>query len=73
MHVHCALCDKVCYLDDQSAIAKKLRNRPIHTYLCDACDKRIGERTRARWATGKFTLHFPSSDKKNSKHTSKNQ
>ncbi|RYL92845.1 YlaI family protein [Sporolactobacillus sp. Y61] len=59
MRVKCALCDKVAYLDDQSPLAKKLRNRPIHTYMCESCRKRISEKTRARWATGKFTLHLP--------------
>ncbi|WP_028982925.1 YlaI family protein [Sporolactobacillus terrae] len=64
MQVKCALCEKICQLDDQSAIAKRLKNRPIHTYLCDSCHKRISERTRARWATGKFTLHPPSHSSK---------
>lgn len=59
MQVKCALCEKICQLDDQSVIAKRLKNRPIHTYLCDSCNKRISERTRARWATGNFTLHLP--------------
>ncbi|MCO7126269.1 YlaI family protein [Sporolactobacillus shoreicorticis] len=69
MQVKCALCDKICRLDDQSMIAKRLRNRPIHTYLCDTCNKRISERTRARWATGKFTLHLPVNEgKKKTKH-----
>ncbi|MCI1857555.1 MAG: YlaI family protein [Sporolactobacillus sp.] len=61
MKVKCALCDKICHLDDRSPLAKRLRNRPIHTYLCDDCYKRISQRTRARWATGKFALHLPHS------------
>ncbi|MDF2909879.1 MAG: hypothetical protein K0Q56_760 [Sporolactobacillus laevolacticus] len=59
MQVKCALCEKICQLDDQSVIAKRLKNRPIHTYLCESCNKRISERTRARWATGNFALHLP--------------
>ncbi|RYL95441.1 DUF2197 domain-containing protein [Sporolactobacillus sp. THM7-4] len=59
MRVKCVLCDKICELDDQSALAKRLRNRPIHTFMCEDCSRRISERTRARWATGKFTLHLP--------------
>jgi uncharacterized protein YlaI len=70
MQVKCALCEKLCQIDNQSAIAKRLKNRPIHTYLCDSCNKRIGERTRARWATGRFTLHLPvTEEKKKSKRS----
>ncbi len=36
---------------------KKLRNRPIHTYLCPECTERIAERTMKRHATGKFHLY----------------
>ncbi|MCO7174588.1 YlaI family protein [Sporolactobacillus kofuensis] len=67
MQVNCALCEKICQLDDHSSTAKRLRNRPIHTYLCDACNKRISERTRARWATGNFSLHLPLADGKKSR------
>ncbi|WKB34954.1 YlaI family protein [Terrilactibacillus sp. S3-3] len=59
MRVKCILCDKIDILDDDSLTAKRLRNRPIHTYMCADCSKRISERTRERWATGKFTLHLP--------------
>ncbi|MFD2616998.1 YlaI family protein [Terrilactibacillus laevilacticus] len=64
MLVKCIICEKKVMLDDDSPLAKRLRNRPIHTYTCDECYKRIGERTRERWATGKFTLHLPSLNKK---------
>ncbi|MFT8871468.1 MAG: YlaI family protein [Sporolactobacillus sp.] len=60
----CVLCGKTVEIDDQSPLAKQLRNRPIHTFMCDDCKKRISERTRARWATGKFTLHLPPARKK---------
>ncbi|MFT8361771.1 MAG: YlaI family protein [Sporolactobacillus sp.] len=67
MRVPCALCGKICDLDDQSPMSKRLRNRPIHTFMCPECHKRISERTRERWATGKFTLHFPISGKKSNR------
>ncbi|MGQ0440713.1 YlaI family protein [Bacillus sp. B-TM1] len=41
---------------DDSA-AKKLRNRPIHTYMCMECSERIAERTMERHASGNFRLY----------------
>ncbi|TGB00177.1 DUF2197 domain-containing protein [Sporolactobacillus shoreae] len=64
MKAKCILCGKICHLDDQSLIAKRLKNRPIHTFMCTTCYDRISERTRARWATGKFTLHLPTDGKR---------
>ncbi|WP_027725553.1 YlaI family protein [Tuberibacillus calidus] len=57
MLAKCMLCDRIDELDDQSPLAKKLRNRPIHTYLCPTCHDRITERTIERWKTGKFRIH----------------
>ncbi|RBW69413.1 YlaI family protein [Bacillus taeanensis] len=57
MRVKCVICDKIEKIDDESLIAKKLRNRPIHTYMCEDCKQRIGERTKERFATGKFKLY----------------
>lgn len=36
---------------------KKLRNRPIHTYMCMECSERIAERTMERHASGNFRLY----------------
>lgn len=60
MRVKCVLCDEIHQLDDELPIAKKLRNRPIHTYMCEPCNLRITEKTVARIATGNF-LFFRSS------------
>lgn len=49
MEVKCSLCEKIEELDDDSPLAKKLRNRPIHTYMCDECHKRVTERTKERF------------------------
>ncbi|WP_273125306.1 YlaI family protein [Metabacillus sp. HB246100] len=57
MRVKCVICDKVESIDDELLIAKRLRNRPIHTYMCQACYNRIEEKTNARIATGKFRLY----------------
>lgn len=57
MKVQCVICDKTEEIDDELPLAKKLRNRPIHTYMCQACHDRIKERTEARIATGKFRLY----------------
>lgn len=36
---------------------QKLRNRPIHTYMCMECSERIAERTMERHASGNFRLY----------------
>jgi uncharacterized protein YlaI len=50
------LCDKIDKIDDNLPLAKRLRNRPIHTYMCDSCHERITTRTEVRKATGDFQL-----------------
>ncbi|WP_102347073.1 YlaI family protein [Bacillus sp. Marseille-P3661] len=59
MRVKCLLCDKIDSLDDESPLSKRLRNRPIHTYMCEECSNRIKTRTEDRKATGKFKLYNP--------------
>jgi uncharacterized protein YlaI len=57
MRVKCVICDKVETIEDETLIAKRLRNRPIHTYMCKPCNERIEVKTNARIATGKFKLY----------------
>lgn len=57
MRVKCVICDEIEQLPDGDALAKKLRNRPIHTFMCSTCRARIEEKTVARVATGNFTFH----------------
>ncbi|BDG35002.1 YlaI family protein [Parageobacillus sp. VR-IP] len=57
MRVKCVLCDRIDTIDDESLLAKRLRNRPIHTYMCKECYDRIAEKTKARLATGKFRIY----------------
>lgn len=52
MKVKCVLCDSINDLDDKNPLAKKLRNRPIHTYMCEDCYERIDKRTKERWESG---------------------
>lgn len=54
MRVKCVICDETGQLPDEAPLAKKLRNRPIHTYMCPSCENRITEKTTARIATGNF-------------------
>lgn len=56
MRVKCVICDDIGKLLDDAPLAKKLRNRPIHTYMCEACNERIAEKTIARIATGDFVF-----------------
>ena len=57
MKVKCVICDKVEPIPTDSPEAKKLRNRPIHTYMCQECQQRIEEKTNARIDTGNFRLY----------------
>ncbi|MBU8906731.1 YlaI family protein [Desertibacillus haloalkaliphilus] len=57
MRVKCVICDQVNTIDDYDPLAKKLRNRPIHTYMCPECHERIKQRTEERAATGNFRLY----------------
>lgn len=59
MRVKCVICDKIESIPDDSPLAKRLRNRPIHTYMCRQCEKRIEEKTKARMASGNFKLYRP--------------
>lgn len=64
MKVQCVICDQHHELVNDSPLAKKLRNRPIHTFMCDDCHKRIEEKTKARLASGQFHLYsFNQKDK----------
>ena len=57
MKVKCVICDRIDEISDDLPLAKKLRNRPIHTYMCNECHDRIEEKTHARLATGKFIFY----------------
>jgi uncharacterized protein YlaI len=57
MKVKCVICDQIETIPDDSPEAKKLRNRPIHTYMCQTCYTRIENRTNERIETGNFRLY----------------
>ncbi|MBB5172223.1 YlaI family protein [Texcoconibacillus texcoconensis] len=57
MRVKCVICDNVENIDDDSPLAKKLRNRPIHTYMCPVCHERIRKQTEERTSAGQFTQY----------------
>lgn len=54
MRVRCVLCEREEELPNDAPEAKKIRNRPIHTYMCRECHDRISKKTAARLATGNF-------------------
>lgn len=57
MKVQCVICDQQSTLEDTSPLAKKLINRPIHTFMCQICHDRIKKNTEARKASGTFQLY----------------
>lgn len=57
MEVKCCLCEQVTELDDNSPLAKKLRNRPIHTYMCEACHERITQRTKEHFNEQEYKIY----------------
>ena len=61
MRVQCVVCDTIHELDDDLPLAKKLRNRPIHTFMCEDCEERIARNTEKRLATGQFKFFRTSS------------
>jgi len=63
MRVKCVICDEIESIENESLIAKRLRNRPIHTYMCNECSERITEKTNARIETGNFKLFRTKSEK----------
>ncbi|WP_318504938.1 YlaI family protein [Bacillus sp. T3] len=65
MRVKCFICDKIESIDDHSPLAKRLRNRPIHTYMCKPCEDRISENTNKRHASGNFRLYKPVNEEEN--------
>lgn len=56
MRVQCVICDTQQTIEDESPLAKKLRNRPFHTYLCEDCNERIRIKTEKRHLSGNFRL-----------------
>nr|WP_249116256.1 YlaI family protein [Bacillus altitudinis] len=74
MRVKCSLCEKLETINDDTLVAKRLRNRPIHTYMCDECQERIKVKTEARIKTGRFSLYQdPATKEKKKKKEKKEQ
>jgi uncharacterized protein YlaI len=62
MRVQCVICDVIETIDNELPLAKKIRNRPIHTYMCQTCHDSITKRTEERKATGNFKLYESKKD-----------
>lgn len=56
MRVKCVICDAVEVLDDHILESKRLRNRPIQTFMCTNCHGRIADNTKKRVDSGNFTF-----------------
>ncbi|MGE6631250.1 YlaI family protein [Bacillus sp. NPDC077027] len=73
MRVKCSICDKLETIDDDTLVAKRLRNRPIHTYMCSDCHERIKVKTENRIKTGHFSLYQDPTIKEKPKRLKKEQ
>ena len=65
MRVKCVLYDESGQLLDEAPLAKKLRNHPINTYMCESCRERITESTIHRVNSVKFIFHRSSHSAEN--------
>ncbi|AKL91582.1 DUF2197 domain-containing protein [Staphylococcus capitis] len=41
LEVQCIICDTKVFIDEQTVEAKRLRNNPIRTFMCDDCKSRL--------------------------------
>ncbi|WP_210129457.1 DUF2197 domain-containing protein [Staphylococcus sp. GDX8P66P] len=39
--VQCIICDTEVFIDQNTLEAKRLRNDPMHTFICDECKSRL--------------------------------
>ncbi|PHK50597.1 DUF2197 domain-containing protein [Staphylococcus edaphicus] len=39
--VQCIICDTEVFIDQNTLEAKRLRNDPMHTFMCDECKSRL--------------------------------
>lgn len=49
--VTCIICDTEVYIDERTLEAKRLRNDPIHTFMCDECKIRLDTPKQRRQKT----------------------
>lgn len=54
MKVQCVLCDVIEEIEQDSPLAKKLRNHPTTTYMCRPCSHRIRINTEQRKLEGRL-------------------
>ena len=41
LEVQCIICDTKVFIDENTVEAKRLRNNPIRTFMCDDCKSRL--------------------------------
>ncbi|MBC3014254.1 hypothetical protein KV47_02050 [Staphylococcus haemolyticus] len=58
--VQCIICDTKVLIDEHTVEAKRLRNNPIRTFMCDDCKSRL-DRPKQRLNTH-HTVNFNPND-----------
>ncbi|MCF6093552.1 YlaI family protein [Microaerobacter geothermalis] len=48
MRAQCVLCDKIVHIENESLLAKRLKNHPLLTYLCSPCTEKINHKLREK-------------------------
>ena len=41
LEVQCIICETIVFIDENTLEAKRLRNNPIRTFMCDDCKSRL--------------------------------
>ncbi|MGJ5712223.1 DUF2197 domain-containing protein [Staphylococcus auricularis] len=49
--VQCVICDTEVYIDENTLEAKRLRNDPMHTFMCDECKSRLDKPKQRKQVT----------------------
>ncbi|AQM40330.1 MULTISPECIES: DUF2197 domain-containing protein [Staphylococcus] len=49
--VQCIICDTEVFIDQNTLEAKRLRNDPMHTFMCDECKSRLDTPKQRNQAT----------------------
>ena len=54
--VQCIICDTKVLIDENTVEAKRLRNNPIRTFMCDDCKSRLDRPKQRLNKTNRLTL-----------------
>ncbi|AKS73966.1 hypothetical protein RN70_08655 [Staphylococcus schleiferi] len=56
--VKCVICDTEVLLDEHTRLAKRLKNNPIKTFMCDECKSRLDTPKQPNFITSHAILSF---------------